>query len=130
MIPEAVAKRWGPMWDQGADRLRPWWCRPGLNLRRVDGLCPVDAWELDHEGIDKRGLWDGKESYRDFMARIDREHPLPRPPAMPGQVWLRADGREHLVTGGDTTPDMLLGEFVALLAGPSPWGRDVPWRAP
>lgn len=61
------------------------------------------------------------------MARIDAEHPLPEPPAMPGQVWawLDSDGEPRCLmdaTGGYIHPP---GAF--LVDGPTPWGRGVPW---
>lgn len=128
MIPEAVAKRWGPMWAVGHHPERPWWTYLGPYGTDDDGN-KRDGYHYSRRG-GSRSVWAAHGYIDDTLAAYDVEHPLPRPPAMPGQVWLRADGREYLVTGGDTTPDLLPSEFVALLAGPSPWGRDVPWCAP
>ena len=61
---------------------------------------------------------------------------------MAGQVWVDPDGNEILITVGDTRPvapedervyrsGVIIGastlDRCILVAGPSPWGRDVPW---
>jgi hypothetical protein len=74
------------------------------------------------------------------MAYVDEHRPLPAPPPMVGQVWAWEDGEQHLVgrttavgglvfltngslfTRADWPP---AGAF--LVAGPTLWGRDVPW---
>lgn len=88
----------------------------------------------------------------DDLARIDAEHPLPAPPPMPGQVWHIAfpDGADEFTEtvaytdrrgayrtyprgtgyGGEARMcrfDSWPPAFGILVAGPTPWGRDVPW---
>ena len=78
---------------------------------------------------------------RNIHARIDREHPLPVPPLMPGQVWV-VNGDEVLLPSlipSQHRPFIAVWPIVCdgveidpfkgaiLVAGPTPWGRDVPW---
>lgn len=60
---------YGPPGD--VDNYRPWWCRAGFTLvKRTDGLA------VQRDGASEARLRD-----------IDTQDPLPRPPALPGQVW-------------------------------------------
>lgn len=87
MISVPLAERWRPMWNPDAHPERPWWRRTNLSVVRCDGAFPADAISVEYDRAEPWWAWDGIESYTDFMARIDREHPLPAPPPLPGQVW-------------------------------------------
>lgn len=82
----------------------------------------------------------------DALARIDAEHPLPVPSPTPGQVWRSwlVSGSEMMVSevilaaSGAPTCAIVAGETMMfpqewpppsaiLVAGPTPYGRDVPW---
>jgi hypothetical protein len=126
VIPDHLHDRWAPMWRDGTVRGRPWWryvqyygtnpkgeSQPGYVCQRADG----------------RSVWVAEDAIPGGLAVHDEECPLPPPPQMPGQVWVRDDGREQLITGainvGLTPCWPPPGEV--LVAGPTPWGRDVPW---
>ena len=92
------------------------------------------------------------EAAGEALARIDTEHPLPAPPPMPLQVWhiTFPDGTDEFTetiaytdrhgayrtyprgTGYGGEARMCRFEtwppaFGVLVAGPTPWGRDIPW---
>jgi hypothetical protein len=137
------------MWAKGHVPDRPWWSRHDLTYRRCDGITILSRAFMDITHGDERGLWDGKEPYADAMARIDAAHPLPAPPPMPGQVWAYPDGAEVCLIGVDVPPEMPPDAWgrarfsprmwhekgndvwpppgAILVAGPTPWGRDIPW---
>jgi len=132
---------------------RPWWSD---KFRRVDGLTPVTDADLarDAKGwYDRRGrMHPGEFPWQlSTLARLDREFPLPAPPPMPGQVWVQVEGAGRAfdagdsfvilavlrklpvaMTQGDDEPQISMVHTwpppgAALVAGPTPWGRDVPW---
>ena len=89
------------------------------------------------------GPWTTAE---EAMAYVDTNHPLPAPDPMPGQVWVTAMAAHSVcysLTTGDgrgyvAYDDKLTGLYLVrsgtwpppgavLVAGPTPWGRDVPW---
>lgn len=96
-IPPDVAASWSATWGAGVYPARPWWLVGSGGPRRTDGIVPAPGWLVEMGRADPRGLWDGKEPYEDFMARVDAEHPLPAPPPMPGQVWRWAEGDETMI---------------------------------
>jgi hypothetical protein len=91
------------------------------------------------------GPWPSAE---EAMAWLDAEEPLPAPPPMATQVRLGAYSSQLSVlsvsqgfasvvitraAGERSELELLPCERLALLpllAGPSPWGRDVPWAPP
>lgn len=83
---------------------------------------------------------DGFETADAAMAWYDTAHPLPAPPPMCDQTWAWPDGEQLVVSrvfpGGEAMmacggPFFAASEWpppgAVLVAGPSPWGRDVPW---
>lgn len=164
-MPVDLGTEWGPLWaaDTGlkCSIERPWW----VGDRRCDGIVLVPAGVVDrHPDLcDKRGRQGEDEGYRATIKRIDREHPLPAPLPMVGQVWVfhAAEGvfdratmqvtraRVFTLTGGKVSrwlvafgggreeqwsaPDHATGscawppQGAVLVAGPSCYGRDVPW---
>ena len=134
-----------PMYDVNAVPERPWWDaveeswgsgpnglavaihRPARWLRCDGGRV------LQREGLEALGAY-------------DTEHPLPAPAPMTGQVWGWVDG-ERMVTSvhagfvsglvvvwggnaaewGDSMATRWPPPGAVLVAGPTPWGRDVPW---
>jgi hypothetical protein len=87
---------------------------------------------------------------RSELEYIDGVHPLLAPPPMPGQVWAwvsffgtnmarggaaetmvthvnTANGNVRWATGGKHGPEHWPPEYTVLVAGPTPWGRDIPW---
>ena len=141
-VPAEVAARWGAMWAKGHVPDRPWWSRVLLTYQRCDGIVIGNESILRACGNDPRGAWDGKEPYEDAMARIDAAHPLPAPPSMPAQVWAWPhDASGRAVVHEQTVVDVSQGAVIfrdgafyvwpprraILVAGPTPWGRDVPW---
>jgi hypothetical protein len=75
-----------------------------------------------------------------LMAQADEAHPLPVPPPMVGQVWVWRSGVTRAIVAtapGWHASNIGAGEDkdwpydgAVLVAGPSPWGRDVPWAPP
>lgn len=77
------------------------------------------------------------------LAEWDEEQPLPAPPLMPGQVWIVTRlGKSRLPVGeqvyieglthardpwASSRASYLDMRDAILVAGPTPWGRDVPW---
>lgn len=146
-MPAELARAWGPMWHPNAHPSRPWW-------RMVDGhpfiYVRLDGWRVERGfsgGIFAKPPGDilaempGLTFVDDGMAYVDTNHPLPAPDPMPGQVWVSAGGTECMIaaawrSGGSwlvqwaSNPDVpALWEppTSVLVAGPTPWGRDVPW---
>lgn len=153
-IPDPIATRWRPMWHPDAHPERPWWRAKEIGVTvRVDGLLLVmydamglypNAMHLPHD-----------EDVDEALARIDAEHPLPAPLPMPGQVWAFGAFTERTVadvvagvawlSSQPGTPEEggpgivvcphpeMMGATTwppvngVLVAGPTPWGRDVPW---
>jgi hypothetical protein len=119
------------MYPSNAHPERPWW-RVHVRGRGDVGLPSVLSW---------RRVWDdqGPIAERD-IAEIDTHSPVDRPPPMVGQVWVFDDQTEEIVyTQKLTTSTTVLfaGDKAVtlswppsggvLVAGPTPWGRDVPW---
>lgn len=133
MNEESIFKPYLKLYGQGVHQERPWWRyipNWGGQLERADGKVePITRIE-----------------------EVDREQPMPKPPVWPGQCWADAYGRTFFVVGktaelewvlGGTTALMdevctfhrdqlygskvVQGDIVALLYGPSIYGRDVPW---
>lgn len=152
-MPEELVKRWGPMWPKNYYTKCPWWTGT-LSWRRCDGVVLVDSETIDRDEkgwYDKRGRWDLPEDILAAVERIDREHPLEAPPAMEGQVWVQIEGAGRYLDAGDSfqivarlqgavvglvvdREDLSLATVrtwpppgAVLVAGPTPWGRDVPW---
>jgi hypothetical protein len=137
-MPIGLAARWSPMWTGGGGFVyeRPWWRAE----RRCDDVALVllAHFERHPDLYSPLGVALPAESYTESRARIDREHPVPKPPLMPGQVWAVlgedhtwreltflgiSNGREPCFSNGY----MNLHRDAVLVAGPTPWGRDVPW---
>lgn len=150
-VPLALYEKWGPLWSKALVPDRPWWALRG---RRCDGVTLLDSATLDRDEKgwhDKRGRWDHPEDLLDAMARIDREYPLEAPPPMEGQVWVQIEGAGRYLDKGNSFcivavrgcdvvavvrdgDEPRLGVLhtwpprgAVLVAGPTPWGRDVPW---
>lgn len=147
-LPPTISDRWRPMWHPNAYLSRPWW-------RMVDGhpfiYVRLDGWRVErgfNGGIfveppgDILAEMPGLTFVDDGMAYVDTKHPLPAPDPMPGQVWRLPHGVEYVLaqTDGDGDGQMSasLGRNwftrkqwpppgAVLVAGPTPWGRDVPW---
>lgn len=126
-MPKALFDLWSPMWARAGEAIsedRPWWRTRGpAGVQRCDGV-PAGQ-RLDACAVAA-------------MAQVDRDRPLPKPPLMAGQVWvvLGGDGqwRELTYLGVTTTEQgafsngyLNLHANAILVAGPTPWGRDVPW---
>ena len=149
-IPADVAARWSPMWATDHHPERPWWHKysPAVysrhHWRRCDGLRGPRCDDPDDPEADIPG---------DTLAAIDAANPLPAPPPMPGQVWVAPTGDEFTIAAivkacvlfATLAPSPeAYGAFAPcvssqpewpaagaiLVAGPTPWGRDVPWSAP
>lgn len=133
-IPEPLRARWSPMWPKDCHPERPWWVlvrdvnepvqtsypsRSFYRWARVDGA-KVTAGYLSDEPSWRSGV-PGDEA----LTAFDAAHPLPAPPLMPGQVWAYADGTETLIVRVEMWPPPDVNAI--LVAGPTPWGRDVPW---
>jgi len=132
--------RWSPMWLFGHHLTRPWWRRGQWNTWvRVDGKTVDDGATrrigrvTQHDPARARPAAEVEAE----IAAIDAAHPLPRPPWMPAQVWtwLGDDGKIHEASVGAVYEAYkewhLEGSSIPrraiLVAGPGPWGRDVPW---
>lgn len=84
------------------------------------------------------GPWTTAE---EAMAYVDATTPLPAPDPMPGQAWVSGGGTECMIAavwrdGGSwwvqwasnpDVPALWQPPTSVLVAGPTPWGRDVPW---
>lgn len=117
-------EKWRLVWGNTTHRRWPWWRVENGHWRRVDGV--VDGTSLCN--------------VVDVFA-ADLSYPLPAPPLMAGQVWMWPGGEEHVVTKvyGHDVGGCVLGNgssyrgkewpppSAILVAGPTPWGRDVPW---
>lgn len=154
-IPPDIAARWSPMWAGPAETRcadRPWWHKdysqhPTFSVYTYPSWVRCDG----RRGslCDKFSVPDGHEAdvNGDRLAALDAEQPLLPPPPMPGQVWAwpspgRGNVESALVTEvRDGSVIMRAGwrynfpeewppEDAVLVAGPTPWGRDVPWSAP
>lgn len=144
-MPLALLARWHPLWfpvawgavpNPACDNFeRPWW----RNTTRCDGVLLVlrSIYERSPELYDPRGCMAPAESYAEARVRIDKEWPLPKPPPMPGQVWAVL-GEDHTwrevtflgISNGEprfSNGYLNLYRDAILVAGPTPWGRDVPW---
>ncbi len=121
--------RWLPMYHPNAVADRPWWraSARGSVAARCDG-------------------WSPPVSTVEEMDAFDDGSPLPVPPAMPGQVWSDpTNGEVQVLSVSARDSALLVGLELAesplrvnhhldwpppgavLVAGPTPWGRDVPW---
>lgn len=128
-IPQEVHDLFAPIWQpRFAGRLhgtRPWWAFWQDHWTRCDAV---------------------RLSQEESLADYDRERPLPVPPPVAGQVWVLRDGDQASVVAVSrgwatlirTDNVAVAGTFgvssaewppfrALLVAGPSPWGRDVPW---
>ena len=132
-----------PMYAAGAVPERPWWRlrADGTNgWIRCDGALLRGAVGIPASGFAKEmcGPWyaTDDEAFA-VLAAYDREHPLPCPAPMAGQVWATKDGDQIelvIILDGQgfhagarqlqSAPDLASGYLVL---GPTPWGRDVPW---
>lgn len=79
LLPRALVDRWSFLWGSGFNPELPWWRWTGISYRRIDGQ--LLTW-LDP------GTAPGPETLKAAMVQTDREHPMPTPPPMPGQVWV------------------------------------------
>ena len=115
---EALTKVWETYLDMdGRDPLRPWWTEVAGPWQ--DGCDGVVGWRRD----DGRQV-DGVQPY---LARIDREHPLPPPEPALGQRWFVASMAgllyvQHHEIVGVTTKDGL----VYLVSWSHDMGRCMP----
>jgi hypothetical protein len=150
-MPAELARAWEKMWHLRAYFPRPWWRHKGATcwFERVDGwvITGDDPSDVENPSVlirspggNGRDESIGGLSFEEAMAYVDEHRPLPAPPPMVGQVWAWEDGEQHLVgrttavgglvfltngslfTRADWPP---AGAF--LVAGPTLWGRDVPW---
>ena len=151
-VPAEIAKRWAPLWGHERHPTRPWWRLESASSRsaagtfvtwkRCDGLfvgarCDMDftTWgspeqhgkEVMRRAVDAAGT---------LLAAHDVTDLLAAPPPMPGQVWAWPDygPQEVLVTSVCRDIVFANGQEVVwplndaiLVAGPTPWGRDIPW---
>lgn len=154
MISEETCKQWAPLWRDGFHIDRPWWHQPDPEQSRwvrADGMEIIKrggAWTVHLPG-DAPQYPNGPGTADAAMHDYDSYDPLPIPDPMPGQVWVR-EGTSLLITRvmplGDGEWMLWFGEGPAtyaldapegkchwpipravLVAGPTPWGRDVPW---
>lgn len=115
-----VVRQWASMWPVGAIPKRPWWTR-------VYGSAGHGEWTVRVQRCDGLSVQSGPGEI-DRMAAADREKPLPRPPTMVGQVWFGPWGCELVTTTAGVREWLERRHPLPyLLAGPTPWGRDVPW---
>jgi hypothetical protein len=134
---------WLPMYAPGAVPERPWWRQEGDDYRRADGARVKSV-------LDGFRFIEWEPTLRLIEAH-DTEHPMPVPPPMCGQVWVWTNGWERMVVGVDRCAVFGCGDEIrntgapseysdipmradvwpppgaVLVAGPTPWGRDVPW---
>jgi hypothetical protein len=141
---------WLPMYAPGAVPERPWWRQEGDDYRRADGARVKSV-------LDGFRFIEWEPTLRLIEAH-DTEHPMPVPPPMVGQVWAWPEsGTERAVAstwGGRAWFQAEVGQpkpadvgvvcasseawgasewpprGAVLVAGPTPWGRDVPWAPP
>lgn len=122
---------WLPMYPETAHPERPWWRRVSVDVggphRQV-----VEKWTR---------VWDNRGPlYAHDLAGIDEAYPVDVPPPMPGQVWVLPDGDQQTVSRVAGTPWTIVffhATYVrddewplpgaVLVAGPTPWGWNVPW---
>jgi hypothetical protein len=71
-LPRALVDRWSFLWGSDFNPALPWWRWTGISYRRIDG----------------RLLTRMDPTIGAAMVQTDREHPMPVPPPMPGQVWV------------------------------------------
>lgn len=142
MIPSPLYLRWSPMWVPDHVRSRPWWRRGDTAFIRCDGRTVPIAGVVRTARVLSVGPSDPALD-RIEMEKLDREHPLHTPPPMPGQVWARPGEHglwiEDEITRVSFTEEGTITAFThpgkpwqreagaILVAGPTPWGRDVPW---
>ncbi len=150
-MPQEVRERWARGWPDFSVPERPWWRRPG---QRCDGIELVRL-SQDHPPASMQNLRGAYrpwiEDVASAMERIDREYPIPPPEPLEGQVWAQVEGAGRFLDGGDsfmivsmlrTNPIAVVqGNYepklavlrtwpppgAVLVAGPTPWGRDIPW---
>ena len=147
---DEVGKRYSACWSQarmlmhgipaagfGVHHLLPWWWLDGTHWHRWDGALCADPGNVGRGG-NMTGLGPNNEVVfnRDramqggdplsYLLRVDRAHPLPKPIAMPGQTWaVPADpGGTMIFAPASLAPGA---QAAALLSGPTPRGRDLPW---
>lgn len=110
---------WLPMYGAGVVEERPWWRSLGMERwQRADG-----------RGI---GVHGPGVSLVAALDAYDAAHPMPVPPPMAGQVWATPDGSQvpvgYIHKGQDAAGFRVWPPTgCVLVAGPTPWGRDVPW---
>ena len=117
---------WLPMYAPYSLPDRPWWRVAGHRIVRAD----VKPLPLENTITSPDFLLAALDAY-------DTAHPMPVPPPMPGQVWWdRVYFPIGAVVRGQATVDTGAGlepietwppPNAVLVAGPTPWGRDVPW---
>ena len=137
-----------PAANFGVHHLLPWWWLDGTHWHRWDGAICADPDNL-HRGGTMTGLGPNHETVfttdrgvkgdpLSYLLRVERAHPLPRPALMPGQAWVVPGGPVKLLAevreGADLSRALdvagSMAEAVmhgALLSGPTPRGRDLPW---
>jgi alkanesulfonate monooxygenase SsuD/methylene tetrahydromethanopterin reductase-like flavin-dependent oxidoreductase (luciferase family) len=151
-MPAELARAWEKMWHLRAYFPRPWWRHKGATcwFERVDGwvITGDDPSDVENPSVlirspggNGRDESVGGLSFEEAMSYVDTNHPLPAPDPMPGQVWVSAGGTQCMIAAvwryGDSwwvqwasNPDAPVRwepPTSVLVAGPTPWGRDVPW---
>lgn len=122
---------WLPMYGAGAVKERPWW----RSLHAVHGGMVNFGRYRRADGAEV-GAEDAAE-----LAAYDAAHPLPAPPPMCGQVWADALATYAIAAVVRGVPLVDAGAGLepleqwplagaVLVAGPTPYGRDVPWAPP
>lgn len=144
-IPAEVAARWSPMWACNFPWDRPWW-RPNFSQHPTHLVYRPPMWvRCDGRYGPPFDPHEDPERIRAQLALIDSVRPIPAPLLMPGQVWI-VDGAEFTVQSRAAhgrfclvhTADLKVEDEIVvwheddprvgfLVAGPTPWGRDVPW---
>lgn len=122
---------------EGAHPKRPWWRKASRALDTQEGEQKVmSGWPIGTPGwVHPSGVFAFGDDAEEVMEQYDVEHPVPAPPPMGAQVWVKGSSqrvitRVETVDGGKTYvfcgPDRLAGswppEGYVLAAGPyAPW---------
>lgn len=140
-MPAELARAWGPMWRKGYDPERPWWVAVNGGYLRCDGWLIEGCFMWRVVNFAPPNIPDRFDDARQSREWLDTNHPLPAPDPMSGQVWVSAGGTQCMIaaawcSGGSWwvqwasnpgEPKRWEPPTSVLVAGPTPWGRDVPW---
>lgn len=140
-MPSALADRWGMMWPEVFWHRRPWWRALGSHIVRVDGVeirygtcedaeaydgdfplaapppMPGQVWIDVETGCEVMLGCFGPNIHPGFLKNYKPGDSIPMFSERPHQSMRTLCGGIRLI--GDPG--------IFLVAGPTPWGRDIPW---